>query len=69
MAGTFYMTCFMLIYFNLRLLFYMKAKNIKSQSMVGNYKYIIILAVFSISYLYRAVYDTLMAFTPFLDDL
>lgn len=69
MAGIFYLTCLMLIYFNLRLLFYMKAKNIKSQSSMGNYKYIIILTVFSVSYLYRAIYDTLMGFSCVLLDL
>ena len=69
MAGTFYFTCLLLGYFNLKLFFYMKQKNIKSQSMVGNFKYIIILTVFSVSYLYRAIYDTLLGFTDIFDDL
>jgi hypothetical protein len=69
MAGIFYFTCFLLGFFNLKLLFYMKERNMKSQSTVGNYKYIIILTVFSVSYLYRAIYDTLLAFTDILEDL
>ena len=69
MAGIFYLTCFLLGFFNLKLLFYMNERNMKSQSTVGNFKYIIILAVFSVSYLYRAIYDTLLGFTNILDNL
>jgi hypothetical protein len=69
MAGIFYFTCFLLGFFNLKLLFYMNERNMKSQSTVGNFKYIIILTVFSASYLYRAIYDTLLAFTDILENL